>query len=333
MAVETGPDSRADQAAGWFAKLSRPAVATEDIEAFFAWRGDPANRAASERVEAMWATAGRLKNDPDIAALAGNARRDAGLGRGGRKSSALSRPLGATLAVAVVAAIGASLFMLSKPPTYRTEVGQQLDVHLADGSHVRLDTNSEIRVRFSDGERLVELARGQALFDVRSDPARAFTVRAGSTDVTAIGTRFDVRRSADGAQVVLIEGKVAVADPSRGPDRWTLEPGQQIRTTLPEPVVERADVAAATSWTTGRLTFRQTPAREAIETVNGYSLAKIELRSRSGDPMRVSGVFDARDAEGFAQALSDIYPLDLTIRADGAIMLTDTTVPQPHTAK
>ena len=94
--------------------------------------------------------------------------------------------------------------MSQQPTRYAIAVGEQRTIQLEDGSRIILDTGSEVAVRFTGGRRSVTLNNGQAMFDVEGDPARPFIVDAGDTRVTAIGTRFDVRRSGTGARVILV---------------------------------------------------------------------------------------------------------------------------------
>ncbi len=76
-----------------------------------------------------------------------------------------------------------------------TAHGEQGVRQLPDGSVLHLNTDSEVTVRYSHGERLVELERGEALFQVAHDDQRRFRVAAGEAGVLAVGTRFDVYRS------------------------------------------------------------------------------------------------------------------------------------------
>ena len=100
--------------------------------------------------------------------------------------------------------------MSQQPTRYVTAIGEQRTIQLDDGSRIILDTSSEVAVRLTGNRRSVTLTAGQAMFDVQGDPARPFVVAAGDTKVTAIGTRFDVRRSGAGARVILVDGRVDV---------------------------------------------------------------------------------------------------------------------------
>lgn len=322
MTVETGADIRRREAAAWFARLKQRRVESEDVEAFSEWRRSPENAAAFARIEAMWDAAEVLAHDEDMAELTRAATaRSASPSRASRRPS--WRPVAAALAA--VAILGAAaLWMLSRPEVYATEIGEQRRVRLADGSTVHLDTNSRIAVRIGRGERHVDLTEGRALFEVRSDPDRPFVVGAGSAEVTALGTRFDVRRHGAEVRVILVEGAVRVEAPQGETRlRWTLAPGQQVAPTAPSPAVEQVDAARATSWTTGRLVFDRTPLKAAVGEINRYSKTPIELQSGDVADIPVSGAFDAGDVDGFVSAVTELYPVEVAPSADDVIVLRD----------
>lgn len=325
MTIEAEAEIRRKEAAEWFSKLNQRQVTTADIKAFSDWRRDPENARAFSRLEAMWDAAGTLAKTPGMSALtedAANRARQANPSRRRRPSGRLI-PLGAAGAVALALAVGSwSWWFAQRPDAYDTAIGEQRTVQLEDGSRIILDTDSHVTVRFSGSERLVTLASGRAMFEVQGDAVRPFLVKAGDTEVTAIGTRFDVRRAGAGAQVVLVEGQVAVRQETSSRSVWTLAPGQQVTTSVPRPVVVAVNVPATTSWTSGRLTFENTPIAVAVAEVNRYSPSPVELRDDRVSTIRVSGVFDAGDVDGFVAALSDLYALEATRAPDGHLVLT-----------
>src|SRR5262249_31967908 len=95
--------------------------------------------------------------------------------------------------------------------TYRTGVGEQRRVELADGSVVHLNSKSRVRVIYSDRARDFRLLEGEALFKVGHDAARPFRVRAGDNLIRALGTQFNVLRRPSGTTVQVIEGAVQVS--------------------------------------------------------------------------------------------------------------------------
>jgi transmembrane sensor len=299
------------EAAEWFARLTSRTVAAADLHAFRAWRQAPENAAAYQEVEAVWKASGKLAHDPDIrAALAeALARRQPKLSfdfSGLRESPRLRTWLLAGLAGAAL--ILAGLYVQDGRQTYVAGIGEQRLITLDDGSRLRLDAATRLRVRYSGQTRQVDLDRGRAFFEVAHDGERPFVVRAGDLQVRALGTRFDVARQERGARVTLVDGRVQVV---RGASAWTLAPDQQLAVTprsAPRP--RSVDAHEATSWTEGRLTFEATPLAEALAEVNRYSRHTVRLEAAADlAATPISGVFDSGDTEAFVAAVADLYGL------------------------
>ena len=325
MKIEAEADIRRKEAAEWFTLLNQRKVTTADVRRFSDWRRDPENALAFSRMEAMWDAAGALAENPEMAKLTQDARnRLAGPSKERRTSGRLV-PLGVAGAIAVIAGAGAWIWFDQRPLAYATTIGEQRTIRLEDGSRIVLDTNSRVSVRYSQNRRTVTLASGQAMFDVEGDTARPFIVKAGDTEVTALGTRFDVRLSGAGARVILVEGHVAIRRNEAGRPDWTLTPGQQVTTSVARPQVTTVNVMAATSWAQGRLMFENTPIAAAVAEVNRYTREPIELRDQRISSIRVSGAFNAGDIDGFVAALTDLYALKATRSAEGRIILTAPT--------
>lgn len=92
--------------------------------------------------------------------------------------------------------------------TYITELGEQAQHRLPDGSILWLNTNSEVTVAYSDRQRLITLSRGEAHFEVESDKTRPFEVFAGTRFVRAVGTAFTVYLHSEQVEVTVSEGRV-----------------------------------------------------------------------------------------------------------------------------
>jgi transmembrane sensor len=83
-------------------------------------------------------------------------------------------------------------------------------------------------VKYDDNVRRVELAKGEALFNVAKRPEWPFVVVAGERQVTALGTSFVVRRDEARVAVTLVEGKVVVA-----PSSESSEPSSLVDSSVP----------------------------------------------------------------------------------------------------
>ncbi|CAN7479442.1 FecR family protein [Caulobacter sp. LjRoot300] len=323
MSLSTVPSDQARaEAADWFARLNKLDVPYADMQAFKAWLSAPGHKQAYDEVDAFWRQSEAVKDDPDIRAAMADAlvrtappARARDVRRGG---------YGLAFAVVLLAAIAGG-YVLWGPKIYSTGVGEQRTVQLADGSTVVLDTDSQVAVRLTSAKRDIRLTRGQALFDVAHDAARPFVVTAGATSVTALGTRFDVRREASGATVTLVRGSVEVRERSDdgAAQVWRLAPGQRVATHVTAPTPSPADVDTATSWTSGRLIFRAVPLRAAVAEFNRYERQKIEVADGPVGDELITGVFAVRDIDTFVGSVADVH--DLTVvrsEKDGTIRLT-----------
>jgi transmembrane sensor len=323
MAPGTLPDERAlDSAADWFSRFKRSEVSTAELEAFEAWYAEPGNALAYTEVEAVWLAGLTMDRDPRIAQVLSET-----LAQHPPKGAAERRPRRRHrwLPIAAVALAGVAIALVVAErgllgESYQTALGEQRVVRLADGSRLRLDTNTKLRVRLTDGMRRIDLERGQAFFEVAHDSARPFVVHAGDTTVQALGTRFDVRREASQVRVALIEGRVKVERPDKA-QQWTMAPGQQWSTTAPEAAPTPADVAATTSWVGGRLTFHKTTLSDAVTEVNRYTKAPVRLEDPGLSNELISGMFDTGDVEAFIAAMTELYPLQAVRRPDGGYNL------------
>ncbi len=314
-------DSALEAAAEWFARLKRSEVSTEELARFDAWFAQGGNAKAYAEIEAIWRVGGQIDRDPRVAGAI--AKVLASHPAPGEPSAAPRRRLRLPRwtpvpITAVVLALGWwSLHGLGR--FYTTDLGEQRLVVLADGSRVRLDTNTRLRVRLSRGERHIDLDRGQAFFEVAHDSARPFVVQAGDTTVQALGTRFDVRREASQVRVALVEGRVKVDGAAAR--SWTLAPGQQWSSAPGAREPRAVDVSATTSWTDGRLTFHGTAFADALAEVNRYAAAPVRLQDARLADEPISGVFNTCDIKAFVAAMTELYPLDAVRRPDGGVDL------------
>lgn len=312
------------EATEWHVRLGERPVSADTLHAFKTWRQTAGNAEAYQKVERLWRSTGSLSSDGDIQNLTQATLRTS---RARTKRVWSRRLLPAAVVLVPVAAVAlALLFWLPTRGLYETEIGGQRVVALDDGTQVRLDTDTRIRVRFASGERRIVLEQGQALFTVAHDATRPFRVEAGGTEVTALGTVFDVRRESDGARVTLVEGSVAVTDVQAETRNWRLAPGQQVQTAGRDPAPVAVDAIVETSWTQGRLVFKGTPLREAVAEVNRYLPDKIVLAAGPASEVAVNGSFATGDRDAFVAAVSDLFDLSAQPLADGGVRLTARSV-------
>jgi transmembrane sensor len=299
---EIAAERRRAEAAQWFARLKTLPVSEGTLKDFFAWRRQEKNAQAFEEAERFWTEAGKVGDHPSIlraveeAAVRGRSRRCL------RLSTII--PILAMLVVAVTVGIH---YVSLAGSTYRTDPGEQRAVALEDGSRLRLNTDTRVRVRYGSDRRKLMLEQGEALFNVAHDPARPFIVTVGQASVTATGTQFDVTRLRDSIAVTLIEGRVSITAPD-GSSLW-LRPGEQWRWPANGREVHAVNASNVLAWTQGRIVFDGRRLEDAISEVNRYGGQPIILEVPAMAGERISGTFEAGDTQSFARAVTAFLPL------------------------
>ncbi|WP_129781584.1 FecR family protein [Peristeroidobacter soli] len=214
------------------------------------------------------------------------------------------------IAASVVLAVG-TLAWWARPESYSTRIGEQRSIALADGSVVQLNSQSQLRVRFSKNQRLVELSRGQALFEVFKDASRPFIVVSDGASVKAVGTQFDVNHHKQGIVVTVVEGRVAVTQPSAAQPMYLVAGDKVTLGSNVAPRTERANVDNAVAWTHRRLIFDDTPLTEVIEEFNRYNVRRFVINDASLEGFHIRGTFDANKPERLVTFLSQRFDLSV----------------------
>jgi len=334
----------ADKAAYWFALLQSDRCSSAQRRACELWLCEAeAHRDAFEALQGTWDVCGDLADDPDILAL---------------RRNALSRPKSAwwrnpAIAAALVLALVSGVLLTggllesseplpdrplvfteiaSGPVTakaetahYVTAVGERSAVVLPDQSEIQLNTDTEIRTRFTESERLIILLKGQAMFDVAHDADRPFSVVASGQIITALGTEFEVRLDADEVAVTLVEGRVsvdevrvkraqyesaaeAILDRSQ---RVELTPGERLQARKGvKPIVTSPDLSTTLGWKEGRVTFNGERLEDAASEMNRYLSRKIVVKQDDLKEMPIGGAFKTGGSRAFVAAIKDLYPVE-----------------------
>jgi transmembrane sensor len=244
-----------------------------------------------------------------------------------------SRFTWAAAAVVLLIAAGVALFTLESPQEFKTALGEQRSVLLADGSRVTLNTDSTIEVTLQRTRREVRLIHGEALFEVAHDPARPFVVRADNAVLKDVGTLFNVDMRSNGTSVTVVEGAVAVdsgtPDGSAGSPaahgglgaRKALVLGANDRVVVtpaglgaPQHAVNVVPIVA---WTQRQLMFEHRPLSEVTEEFNRYNRDRIDIDSAELKRQEVTGVFQANDPASFLAFLSSIPGVEIREEANG----------------
>lgn len=302
------------EAAAWLARLHADDRTAADEEAFRAWlAASPDHAAAFEAVDRMWGAVGGLEKRrglerPDHAPAPRQTRR--------------AVMTGATLALA-----GAGSFAFwrsAQAKVYETDVGEQRHVALDDGSQLFLDARTRVLVDFSDTLRSANLQYGQVNFHVAPDINRPFVVEAAQRKIVATQCNFDVRCEDGQVQVLLIHGEADVAPVSapRGSPVERLTAGERLVASVDMERRDRPNLNHLLAWQSGSVVFENTNLADAVEEMNRYSMARLEV-DPSVAALKVSGVYRVGDNEAFARSIAKLLPIAVRQDGDATLLVGD----------
>ena len=181
---------------------------------------------------------------------------------------------------------------------YKTSVGQRRSISLADGSQIRLNTDTAIDVSFDAVQRLIRLRSGEILIQTgKLGDQRPFFVETHDGRIQALGTRFSVHQLSGSTRVGVLEDRVSVqpADPST--PAMILKAGEGADFDRRHIGRLHPYKSSAVAWTNGQLIVLDARLGEVIEELGRYRSGVLHCDSRVRD-LRVSGTFrlDSTDA-------------------------------------
>ena len=220
--ISSFPDQKAieEEAVNWLIKLdSESSPSRQDLRELTEWLSrSPAHRQELKSLNAFWGNQVLTElmvplgksSQPSLSSLF------IGLTRRWHYSGVIIKTSVTAAIATATLAIAFSLLLLpaaidSTNGLYVTAVGQQQSLQLADGSTVQLNTNSQVKVEYNQGYRNIHLLQGQAYFEVAKDPEHPFRVYAGNGRVQALGTAFTLYLQDSSLNVLVTEGKIALA--------------------------------------------------------------------------------------------------------------------------
>jgi len=225
---------------------------------------------------------------------------------------------------------------------YETDIGEQATFTMPDGTSMQLNTNSKIKVAYTNSHRKLTLLNGEARFDVAKDKERPFTVTSGTQSFTALGTIFNVQKDSEqDMELVVTEGKVLISKTSNlakdAADKFeqlTLHPltasivssGQKaiIKDNQPTPIekISLDQVQRDLAWQQGMLIFDGEPLAKALNEVSRYTNTRFEISDENIANLKVAGYFKAGDIDGLLQSLSFNFNIDYQTTSKNTITLS-----------
>ncbi|MFF7062014.1 FecR domain-containing protein [Pseudomonas sp. NPDC008258] len=286
----------AQQAARWFLCLQGGASEGEQ-QACAAWR------AASAEHERAWQLATRFSAQvqsipPSVARS--TLQRPAALGR--------RAAVKALTSLVVLGSLGVTLSrtgtMDALLADISTAVGERRQLTLDDGTELHLNTDTAVDIRYSAGERLLVLRRGELYVSTGKDP-RPMLVRSAWGMFQPLGTRFAVRQYEQHDELKVLEGTVAVTPRAGGTLR--IEAGQQALVSANR--VRRVDSALArVDWLDGVLRVERMPLASFLAELGRYRHGWVRCAPEVAR-LEISGVYQLADSDAALRALAMAFPL------------------------
>jgi len=194
-----------------------------------------------------------------------------------------------------------------------TQRGQKLSLKLPDGTAVKLNAESELKIpeTFSDAEERIVYLEGEAFFDVAEDSTRPFKIFSGDLVTTVLGTSFNIRSYPfeNSESIAVLTGKVKVE---------TLETINSLESSMllandfvsydklkQERLLKRnIDVVKEVSWTKGILIYENTNLKKILDELGRWYDVEFIVDEKVNTSMKYSGTFDNKSLENILSGLS-----------------------------
>jgi ferric-dicitrate binding protein FerR (iron transport regulator) len=187
----------------------------------------------------------------------------------------------AAAAILILACTAAAGFWWHRHAQWQsfTAVAQNETLTLPDKSVVVVRKGSTIKYlkQFDAAERRVELT-GEAFFNVQHNEHQPFIVTTEHSEVKVLGTSFLVHNTNAADEVVVVTGKVNVADKKENNNKVILTKGQ--RAVLKQDHHFYQDQVADSNfiaWETGQLNFNNTALPQVLQDISHFYGLSVEL--------------------------------------------------------
>lgn len=303
-------------AAQWLSVLHSGEADEGQRQACAVWRdADPGHALALSRLEILW---GRFDGLP-----ASHSRKTLERAFAAQRKPALRRA--GTALVLLVAATVAWQGVRQAPvwlADQRTGVGERRSMMLEDHSQLQLNSDSAVDIEFDGQRRLIDLRRGELWVEVAKDPKRPFVVRTEQGTVTALGTRFLVRREDGQTRVTVLESAIAAQPSKKSSTPARVAAGQQALLYADHvdglTTIGTADPA---SWTRGVLKVDDRPLLEVLDELARYRRGVLHYDRQALAGLRVSGSFPLDNSDAALAALQTSLPIRLQRFTDWLVVI------------
>jgi len=201
---------------------------------------------------------------------------------------------------------------------FETRRGEQRNVQLADGSMVEMNGDTSLDVTLADDQRLVELRRGEAYFDVAHQPQRPFVVHAGGSQTRVLGTAFNIDMTRQAVILEVHRGRVSFGGVGAGKARVEVPAGWRSHYSGGDAATAptRFD-ATLQGWHDGWIDTDDMRLDDLVDALNRHGGTVVQSPSAKLGGIALAGRFKLDNAQQLLGAIGTAYGFKVINQADG----------------
>lgn len=291
-----------EAAATWYVDLQHPNADETIHKKHQQWlAAHPVNQQAWARVEKLQHTLGQAEGNSNTLRSARISRR--------QSIKALSILLIASGTGSLVWQQQDKLQMLVTQ--YRTNIGEQHTITLADDGKILLNTQTSIDINYNKNEREILLYAGEILVTTAKDlENRPFIVRTSHGSIRALGTKFSVRENDQNTQVNVYQHAVEIRPANKKNTSLRLGAGQQTSFTQENIASSTTLPTHSDAWHKQLLIVSDWPLSKFLAEVSRYRAGRISCDENIAN-LRISGAFHLKDTNAILNNITNTLPVNI----------------------
>ncbi|MBB5712721.1 FecR family protein [Sphingomonas xinjiangensis] len=231
---------------------------------------------------------------------------------------------------AAAASLGAAYLVgFNRDTTLESGIGEIRHIKLAGGTTLTLDTDTRVDIARSSQDRALQLVRGKLFVEVANWRNRPLAVRAEGIMLEIVEGAFGVQSLSQAPLVALVTNGKLLVEQSQGifgqPRTVTVQENQAL-TMFPRDQLDPRDVRSVQAvqreqllaWRDGMLSFGGELLSDAVRSFDRYGSTRIVVADPHLARQKITGLFKANDAKGFARAVAASFGAD--VRDEGGII-------------